>query len=111
MESFLYDIREIKKRKRKLSIEDILEYYDKMDAHIIEDDDNQDESSIYYVDLDEESLLKEYNSYTVKELVEILKYYDLPRKKARKSLIIRKIIKYELNQENAAMVQLRYGDT
>lgn len=111
MESFLYNIRELKKRKRSPSIDDILEHYNNIDVCELDESNDASSSDIYYVDLDEESLMKEYKSYTVKELIEILKYYDLPRKKERKSLIIRKIIDYELNQENAAMVQLRYNDS
>lgn len=109
MENFLYNVIEIKKkRKRTLSIDDILDLYKDKD---VDENKSDDTEEVYYVDLDEESLLKEYNEYTVKELIEILKYYEIPRKKCKKKEIIRKIINFELNPENAALVQLRYSDT
>lgn len=109
MESFLYNVIEIKrKRKRSLSIDDILDFYKDKE---VSNNNSEEAEEVYYVDLDEENLMKEYNEYTVKELTEILKYYDISRKKCKKREIIRKIINFELNPENAALVQLRYSDT
>lgn len=113
MESFLYNISE-KKRDRTLSIDEIMTYYSNINVPDLQEDKQEvsDEGSEidYYIDLDEESLRKEYKTYRVSELREILKYYSIPRNKMRKSEIIRKIVSFELDKENAALVQLRYSD-
>lgn len=116
MEYFLYNINE-KKRKRTHSIDEVMKYYNKIDITEIvseenlqqeDEDENEDE---YFIDLDESSLRKEYKTYRVTELRDILKYYSIPRCKMRKPEIIRKIVEFELNIENAALVQLRYSDS
>ena len=113
MESFLYNISE-KKRDRTLSIDEIITYYSNINVPDLQEDKqeiSEEGSEIdYYIDLDEESLRKEYKTYRVSELREILKYYSIPRNKMRKSEIIRKIVSFELDKENAALVQLRYSD-
>lgn len=113
METFLYNVSE-KKRARSMSIDEVITYYDNIDIPDLNLDQTEekeiDGDIDYYIDLDEESLRKEYRSYRVSELREILKYYGIPRNKMRKSEIIRKIVSFELDQQNAALVQLRYSD-
>ena len=113
MEYFLYNINE-KKRKRTHSIDEVLDYYNKIDiSEIVPEESAQEEGKEeeYYIDLDEDSLRKEYKTYRVSELRDILKYYSISRGKMRKAEIIRKIVEFELNVENAALVQLRYSDS
>ena len=112
MEYFLYNINE-KKRKRTHSIDEVMDYYNKIDITEIVSEENlqQDDEDEYFIDLDESSLRKEYKTYRVTELRDILKYYSIPRSKMRKPEIIRKIVEFELNIENAALVQLRYIDS
>ena len=113
METFLYNVSE-KKRARTMSIDEVMNYYDNIDIPdlnpVEEEEEEIDGELDYYIDLDEESLRKEYSLYRVSELREILKYYSIPRNKMRKSEIIRKIVSFELDQQNAALVQLRYSD-
>ena len=115
METFLYNVSE-KKRARTMSIDEVMTYYDNIDIPDLNLDQTEEEEKEidggidYYIDLDEESLRKEYRTYRVSELREILKYYSIPRNKMRKSEIIRKIVSFELDQQNAALVQLRYSD-
>jgi hypothetical protein len=113
MEYFLYNINE-KKRKRTHSIDEVMEYYNKIDITELISEENlqqEEEEDEYFIDLDESSLGKEYKTYKVTELRDILKYYSIPRGKMRKSEIIRKIVDFELNVENTALVQLRYRDS
>ena len=102
-----------KKRKRTHSIDEVMEYYNKIDITEIVSEENlqQEDEDEYFIDLDESSLRKEYKTYRVTELRDILKYYSIPRCKMRKPEIIRKIVEFELNIENAALVQLRYSDS
>lgn len=109
METFLYNVIE-KKRGRSISIDEVISYYDNIDVSDSFQQDEEAQEIEYYIDLDEESLRKEYTSYRVSELREILKYYSIPRNKMRKSEIIKKIVIFELDQQNAALVQLRYSD-
>ena len=112
METFLYNVSE-KKRSRTMSIDEVISYYDNIDIPDLNPEEKAEENDgeiDYYIDLDEESLRKEYRSYRVSELRDILKYYSIPRNKMRKSEIIRKIVSFELDQQNAALVQLRYSD-
>lgn len=113
METFLYNVSE-KKRARTMSIDEVMNYYDNIDIPDLNPEEEEEEEIDgeldYYIDLDEESLRKEYSLYRVSELREILKYYSIPRNKMRKSEIIRKIVSFELDQQNAALVQLRYSD-
>ena len=115
METFLYNVSE-KKRARTMSIDEVMNYYDNIDIPDLNPEEEEEEEEEidgeldYYIDLDEESLRKEYSLYRVSELREILKYYSIPRNKMRKSEIIRKIVSFELDQQNAALVQLRYSD-
>ena len=111
MENFLYNINEIKK-KRTHSIDEVMDYYNKINIPTPETSDYEynEEDEEYFIDLDEESLIKEYKSYRVCELRDIMKYYSISSKKKRKAELIRKIVAFELNQENAALVQLRYSD-
>ena len=82
MEYFLYNINE-KKRKRTHSIDEVLDYYNKIDiSEIVPEESEQEEGKEqeYYIDLDEDSLRKEYKTYRVSELRDILKYYSISRK-------------------------------
>ena len=114
METFLYNVSE-KKRERSVSIDEVMSYYSNIDIDVnnsqSEEIEGEGEEIDYYIDLDEESLRKEYKTYRVSELREILKYYSIPRNKMRKSEIVRKIVAFELDQQNAALVQLRYSDS
>ena len=114
METFLYNISE-KSKKRALSIDEIMSYYSNIDVpdlQINQDEKQEQEEQVidYYIDLDEQSLRKEYKTYRVSELRQILKYYSIPRNKMRKSEIVKKIVSFELRPENAALVQLRYSE-
>uniref|UniRef100_A0A6C0CPX1 Uncharacterized protein n=1 Tax=viral metagenome TaxID=1070528 RepID=A0A6C0CPX1_9ZZZZ len=111
MENFLYNINEIRK-KRTHSIDEVMDYYNNINIPTPETSDYEynEDNDEYFIDLDEESLRKEYKSYRVCELRDIMKYYSIPSKKMRKTELIRKIVAFELNQENAALVQLRYTD-
>ena len=113
METFLYNVSE-KKRERSVSIDEVMSYYSNIDIDVnnsqSEEIEGEGEEIDYYIDLDEESLRKEYKTYRVSELRDILKYYSIPRKNMRKIEIIRKIVAFELDQQNAALVQLRYSD-
>ncbi len=114
METFLYNVNEMKRQKIHTSNE-VIEYYNKISVESteqeIEEDECLDSDDVdYYIDLDEESLRREYKTYRVTELRDILKYYSIPKKKMKKTDIIRKIVSFELNQENAALVQLRYSE-
>lgn len=112
METFLYNVSE-KKRERSISIDEVMSYYSNIDIDVTNSQSQEIEAEEidYYIDLDEESLRKEYKTYRVSELRDILKYYSIPRKNMRKSEIIRKIVAFELDQQNAALVQLRYSDS
>ena len=114
METFLYNVSE-KKRERSVSIDEVMSYYSNIDIDVnnsqSEEIEGEGEDIDYYIDLDEESLRKEYKTYRVSELRDILKYYSIPRKNMRKIEIIRKIVAFELDQQNAALVQLRYSDS
>ena len=60
MEYFLYNINE-KKRKRTHSIDEVLDYYNKIDiSEIVPEESEQEEGKEqeYYIDLDEDSLRK-----------------------------------------------------
>lgn len=114
METFLYNVNEVK-RQKTLTSDEVIEYYNKISVESTEEElegaECLDGDVVdYYIDLDEESLRKEYKSYRVTELRDILKYYSIPKKKMKKADIIRKIVAFELNQENAALVQLRYSE-
>ena len=116
METFLYNVSE-KKRERSVSIDEVMSYYSNIDIDVNNsqseeiEGEGEGEEIDYYIDLDEESLRKEYKTYRVSELRDILKYYSIPRKNMRKIEIIRKIVAFELDQQNAALVQLRYSDS
>ena len=114
METFLYNVSE-KKRERSVSIDEVMSYYSNIDIDVnnsqSEEIEGEGEEIDYYIDLDEESLRKEYKTYRVSELRDILKYYSIPRKNMRKIEIIRKIVAFELDQQNAALVQWRYSDS
>lgn len=109
METFLYNVSEIDRNSH--SIEEVMDFFNKLEEEKGEDQEHDDEEEEYYIDIDEESLIKEYTSYRVYELEDILKYYSIPRKKMKKADIVKTIVAFELNQENAALVQLRYSDS
>lgn len=108
METFLYNVSEIDRNSH--SIEEVMDFFNKLKEEKSEVQENNDDEE-YYIDIDEESLIKEYTGYRVYELDDILKYYSIPRKKMKKANIVKTIVAFELNQENAALVQLRYSDS
>lgn len=105
MENIKYSIIEIKKDNDNSGLGDILKCLEEKEKdakeNINENGDGDNFSAIFFL------MEEEYNQFTKKELERICDYYEISKRKKRKSDLIQDIIIFEQDQLNSEIVEKR----